>query len=81
MSTIRFASTIRPFDHHRLLPLSRPLDVLQTRAGITVENGNTDAEGEKGGGHSLFSMDLPRPACLSANVKDTSLICIKAGLS
>jgi len=23
----------------------RPLDVLQTRAGITVENGNTDAEG------------------------------------
>ena len=24
----------------------RPLDVLQTRAGITVENGNTDAEGD-----------------------------------
>lgn len=23
----------------------RPLDVLRTRAGITVENGNTDAEG------------------------------------
>ena len=27
------------------IPLRRPLDVLQTRAGITVENGNTDAEG------------------------------------
>lgn len=23
----------------------RPMDVLRTRAGITVENGNTDAEG------------------------------------
>eukprot|EP00878_Enallax_costatus_P030065 GHUV01032682.1.p1 GENE.GHUV01032682.1~~GHUV01032682.1.p1 ORF type:complete len:113 (-),score=25.61 GHUV01032682.1:732-1070(-) len=56
--------------------LSRPGDVLQTRAGLTVENGNTDAEGRLILCDAIFEAAQEKPDVLidAATLTGTSVV-------